>query len=624
MSSEIATTILNNGIRNDNKVINDIFKNSPPASAEDLMTKIEEDNQFLSNIVKYNKFDFNNNNVKKNILDTIKKTYKHLKDSKQKFSDVNDQSLYVFEEEMDKEVELLMKLFEKNKINNAQMLLDLIDDVDEEDYPKNRKSVLKKKINLFTNECNNSVNSKTKNTLMKFVQKEYKLYALDGINKNKIKKLMLEYLNTDFNVLAKRFKALTQKDQFTKEERIKAFLSTTALPSDKSLKDMRKANNDFKDLKTSIAKELKRSKPKTGVSLKEFLTNDVKLSSEQVKLYFQFERVLNPKLSKRTEVVMSDKELMDKLNLSESEMNTYNCYSNFLKNREDKKRAKFDKQQENLKRKAEEEDKDFEPSEYKTKYDNSAQTVLKHMLIYEKFIFDDKACDLLANFTNYAIYNLLKYSLIDLVESNNKLTKPKKIVTLSNLKDGDDNLFSLFYKNTSTHTKIIEREVELSSSTLKSTKDSNDSEKTEEEESQVNNESSNVSKPHIKDLINDSPEELKRFKTVISHIKELINCDKDFADYKFNKQYIQVCSLIMDDVTHKLAECYAASKKLKSPLNPDFDDTKLVQKKINLDFVKNVFNTILITLNVTDESRDEFYNILSTPFIDFVRSDITL
>lgn len=595
-----SSTIQNQGLKNDKFTISTIFKTGVPLTKEELLKNINSENAFLNKIIEKSTIDFNTNesDLHAQIVAVIEKTYKNLKNKKNNITDINDEKLYVsVEEKRDDEEDLLSSLFEQHKISSLSILNDLIDASDS--LNDRKKNSLKKKISLYPN----SISSRSKNALIKFVKKEYKLYQVSGINDTKVKKIMLsEYLNSEYNSLAPRFKQATRTNGSSNEQRLKEFLSPT-------IKQEIKDQQEYKDLKNILTKRINtKIKHQAGVSLKEFLVSKVQLTETEVKNYFRIEKEINPTLSKVIVRNVSDEELLSELSLNSIEQQLYDHYKNFLDEREIRKEEKHNKIQENKKQKATDEGKTHTVINYEAKHKIDSQYVISNLLTYEKFIFDKESCDFLSKFVNHIIYDMLKSSVNNLIETNQSTNKPKKIVGLDHLKNTNSSLLTILYKNTSTYKQLINNELVFDVS-------DNSSVKTNEEDADIDDpadESTDNAESHV-----NQDQKYKKYKTVVNHIKELLNCDSRYSDYKFNKYLIFICSAIVDDFLTKIAE------SLKSVYNQDFNLSKLSQKKVTLNNVRMVFDIIFINHNVQFPDIDSFYDVLEKRFNEFIREEIT-
>ena len=593
-----SSTIQNQGLKNDKYTINTIFKNGVPLTKEELLKNISSENAFLNKIIEKSTLDFNTNEseLHTQLMAVIEKTYKNLKNKKNNITDINDEKLYVtVEEKRDDEEELLSTLFEQNKITSLSTLNDLIDANDV--LNDRKKTSLKKKISLYPN----GISSRSKNALIKFVKKEYKLYQVSGINDTKVKKIMLsEYLNSEYNSLAPRFKQAVKTNSCTNEQRLKEFLTT----SKQEVKDQQ----EYKDLKNILTKRINiKVKQQSGVSLKEFLTTKAQLTETELKNYFRLEKEINPNLCKVVVRDVSDEELLSELSLSSIEQQLYDHYKNFLDEREIRKEEKHNKIQENKKQKAIEEGKTYDVLNYEAKHKIDSQYVLSNLLTYEKFIFDKESCDFLSKFVNHIIYDMLKSSVSNLIETNQNTNKPKKIVGLDHLKNTNHSLLTILYKNTTTYKQLMDNELSFDMNDTSSVKTNEEGD--DETEVEDANESS--------DSRVNQDQKYKKYKTVVNHIKELLNCDSRYSDYKFNKYLIFICSAIVDDFLTKIAE------SLKSVYNQDFNLSKLSQKKVTLNNVRMVFDIIFINHNVQFPDIDSFYDVLEKRFNEFIREEIT-
>ncbi len=588
-------SIQTKGLKYDKTIINRTLKaNDHVQNKQDLINLLESvdgDNTFLLSIIDKTDIEFNNTNdeIVKSVLANVEKVYKNLKNKKNNITDINDDKLYVTtEEKKDEEEELLTQLFDQNKITSVRVLSDLIDGTTL--INDRKKSSLKKKISLYPT----SINTRSKNAVIKFVKKEYKLYQLSGINDNKIKKIFLfDYLNTEYNNLNPRFKNLIRTNAYTNEQRLKEFTTTSHSFEDES---------EYKELKNVITKRLSKVKHVPGMPLREFLQSKLKMNENEVKTYFKLERIINLDLSKTVDRKVDDSELLNSLQLNDVENELFSKYMTFLKEKMTKRQEKFDKIEENKHAK----DSSYQVKEYNFKFDMTAQDVINYMLTYEKFILDVDSCDFLAKIVNYTTYDMLKSSIDNLIELNSNTSKPKKIVNLDHLKNNNSSLFTLLYKNTPTYLQLCKGSLDVSN-----TNNDTNSVKSEEEADDVETENVDESTQQTQESKN------RKYKTTVTHIKELLNCNSKYSDYKFNKNLISVCSSIVDDVLVKISEC------LKSYYCHDFNGSKLVQKKVTFNSIRIILDIIFINNNIPIAEIDTLYDTLDKKFGDYVREDIS-
>lgn len=540
--------IMTNGVRSDKSFINNFFKNED-ASKKSILDSIT-DNQFLYNVVKSSK----DSTKQESIIESLENAYKNLKKYKKDITDISDEKLYITMEGTKTDEELLLiEIFDNNKITSKEKLETLIRE--DTSLPERKHTALLKKVNLYPHELNNDA----KDGLLKFLKKEYKLYSVDGITPTKLKKIMLtDHLNVSHTKLLEKYKSITKKSKYTNEQRIKEFVTVSKAPDVKT-------NVSYKELKTSIVKGLTPTIKSTmnSENMVDFLRLKLKMSDIAIQSYLDIEKVINPDLQRSDSLELSEEEFLKNMNFDEESEELLNKYYSYLCRKESSRAEKA------IKAGFEREDVNI-----------TKLLAMAKILTYEKFIIDADACAILSNFVNYVILDMLKSSIDNIIAKNANTNSPKKIVMVGNLVNDNNSVFSIFYKNTKTFKSISGKN------------DSTDADSDVESDTET---------------VDDDVSHL-RYKTSISHVKELLACDKVYGTFKFNKELIITCTHIINDLVLKLVNF------IRAYFMTDFSKAKFVQKKVLPSDVKAILNIILINNDIGD--IEEIFNTIQNE--DFI------